>query len=266
MHKQAPEETNTVEIDNPGESLKNNEDGNDETVEVEKAVELPTAAKAIEELNSSAGPIENPINTDDEILPVQPEVVLDKQAPEETNMVEIDNPCESLENNEDANDGTVEVEKAIEEPNSSVEPIEKPINTEDEMLPIEPEVVLHKQVLEVSNTVEIANPHEFLKKNENGNDGTVMVEKAVDLPSAAKAIEEPNSSPGESEDKFSHSENINDGIALHEKQLHEEMANIADIAEGTSETSLHDHRKGGVGVGVLEVYMRILINARDMLA
>ncbi|XP_031095757.1 uncharacterized protein LOC115999938 isoform X3 [Ipomoea triloba] len=236
LHKQAPEETNTVEIDNPCESLKNNEDGNDGTVEVEKAVELSSAAKAIEELNSSAGPIENPINTDDEILPVQPEVVLDKQAPEETNMVEIDNPCESLENNEDANDGTVEVEKAIEEPNSSVEPIEKPINTDDEMLPSEPEVVLDKQALEESNTVEIGNPHEFLKKNEDGNDGTVMVEKAVDLSSAAKAIEEPNSSPGESEDKFSHSENINDGIALHEKQLHEEMATIADIAEGTSET------------------------------
>ncbi|XP_031095770.1 uncharacterized protein LOC115999938 isoform X16 [Ipomoea triloba] len=231
LHKQAPEETNTVGIDNPCESLKNNEDGNDGTVEVEKAVELPSAAKAIEELNSSAEPIENPINTDDEILPVQPEVVLDKQAPEETNMVEIDNPCESLENNEDANDGTVEVEKAIEEPNSSVEPIEKTINTEDEMLPSEPEVVLDKQALEESNTVEIGNPHEFLKKNEDGNDGTVKVEKAVDLPSAAKAIEEPNSSSGESEDKFSHSENINDGIALHEKQLHEEMATIANVLD-----------------------------------
>ncbi|XP_019161538.1 PREDICTED: uncharacterized protein LOC109158152 isoform X2 [Ipomoea nil] len=322
LDKQAQEETNIVEIDNPCESLKNNEDGNDGTAEVEMAVELPSVAKAIEEINSSPKPIENPTNTEDEILPVQPGVVLDKQAPEETNKVEIDNPCESLKNNEDGNDGTVEVEKvvdsvakaieepnsseepiekaintedekqpveteimldkqaqeetntveidnpreslkhnedcndgavevekavelpsvakAIEEPNSSVEPIEKPINTEDEMLPIEPKVVLDKQALEEKNTVEIDNPREFLEKNEDNNDGTVKVEKDVDSPSAAKAIEEPNNSPGESEDKFSHSENINDGIALHENQLHEEMATIANIAEGTSETQLHE--------------------------
>nr|GMC91684.1 uncharacterized protein LOC109158152 isoform X1 [Ipomoea batatas] len=224
LDKQGQEETNIVEIDNPCESLKNNEDGNDGTVEVEKAVELSSVAKAIEEPNSSLEPIENPINTEDEILPIQPEVVLDKQALEETNMPEIDNPFESLKNNEDGNGGAVEVEKvvdsvskAIEEPNSSVEPIEKPINTEDEMLPVEPEVVLDKQAPEETNTVEIDIPCEFLKNNEDGNDGTVKVEKAVDLPSAAKAIEEPNSSPGESEDKFSHSENINDGIALHEE-------------------------------------------------